>query len=727
MRNLLLDILGDGTREGCRVVETELDFVRALQGDSSPLLVRGKSLCRWALALWEARGWPVERLFSPVDELLWVCPDLSREQAQMLLEHNRSALTLVPRPLSMRRVSEAVFPSDLWRQFPSPQHAARWLLWLDDHDPPDFAAPILRAWTLLWRAQAKGPERAIYDAMDASGARMLLATWLGYAEDDRRLDLPAFPVEVPPKLLQAAERVWMPRIIQTRGRYFDGISKRPLPMCMLEKAAEMAFQYYCTNPAHLTEEAVRSLVDHISSSQLLVLRKILPPPIPRDQPQDPSGTLTWFNEEYLPYKQWAMQSENLAASEKARSLAAAFVSWYLSYYPRAIANGDENVIYFRSARVQAHVSDGIILLVILDGLNVADATVLMRQIVTRQQRMTLSLNGLAFAPVPTVTEICKPAVSSGCAPRDVSRRTPNPRVRVLPEGKDPTTELAGAKPGEIFVWTLAEPDKTYHGKADAKTILHQVEGVLQACAVRIAEACQRVPSHLNLKVIVTTDHGRLLGDSSKSHPVPQGMISHQRAAWGRCDLSFSASGINLDASGQIAYLNGPRFGMSDVDHCAVVLTDAAFQTNDGRAGVDHFPHGGLFPEEVVVPWFEMLRDVEIPPVTCTASGKAKEGSEGQVTVGIVNPSQIELRVLALSLVFGKKRHEISLNQSIPALCERALVVAIREWPSKHEALAGTATARLRMPTGSEFSVEVELDMDSEGFYIRGEDILGDLS
>jgi hypothetical protein len=55
------------------------------------------------------------------------------------------------------------------------------------------------------------------------------------------------------------------------------------------------------------------------------------------------------------------------------------------------------------------------------------------------------------------------------------------------------------------------------------------------------------------------------------------------------------------------------------------------------------------------------------------------------------------------------------------------VGAISEWPSKHEALAGTATARLRLPTGSEFSIEVDLDMDSEGFYIRGEDILGDLS
>ncbi|HUT58255.1 MAG TPA: hypothetical protein VNA25_10450, partial [Phycisphaerae bacterium] len=576
-------------------------------------------------------------------------------------------------------------------------------------------------------AQAKGPEAAIYDAMDASGARRLLAVWLGYATDDRRLGLPAFPVEVPNKFLQAAEGVWMPRIIQTKGRYFDGISKRPLPMCILEKAAELTFQYYCTNPSHLTEEAVRSLVDHISSSQLLVLRNILPPPVPREMPQHPTTALTWFREEYLPYKQWTTQSGSPAAGEKASSLAAAFVSWYLSYYPRAIANGDENVIYFRSARAQAHVSDGVVLLVILDGLNVADATVLMRQIVTRQPRMTLSLNGLAFAPVPTVTEICKPAVSSGCAPRDVLRRTPNPRVRMLPEGKDPTAELAGAKSGEIFVWTLAEPDKTYHGKADAKTILHQVDGVLQACAVRIAEACQRVPSHLSLKVIVTTDHGRLLGDSRKSHPVPQGMTAHQRAAWGRCDLSFPASGISLDAEGQIAYLNGPRFGISNTDHCAVVLTDAAFQTNDGKAGVDHFPHGGLFPEEVIVPWFEMLRDAEKPAVTCKISGKAREGCEGQVAIEFVNPGQIGVRVLAVSFVFGKERREINLDHDIPAIGQRTLVGTIRDWPSKHDALAGTATARLKLPTGSEFVVEADLAMDSEGFYIRGEDILGDLS
>jgi hypothetical protein len=297
----------------------------------------------------------------------------------------------------------------------------------------------------------------------------------------------------------------------------------------------------------------------------------------------------------------------------------------------------------------------------------------------------------------------------------------------LPEGKDPTVGLRSANSEQVFVWTLAEPDKTYHGKADAKTILHQVDGVLQACATRIAEACQLVPSHLSLKVIVTTDHGRLLGDSQKSLPVPQGMTAHQRAAWGRCDLSFPTSGISLDANGQVAYLNGPRFGISDIDHCAVVLTDAAFQTNDGKAGVDHFPHGGLFPEEVVVPWLEMVRDAEMPAVVCKVSGKAREGAEGRVVVEFVNPSQIEVRVLALSFVFGKKRREIDFSYDLPALCQKTFDGTMREWPSKHEVLDGSAMAKLKLPTGLEFMVEVDLDMDSEGFYIRGEDILGDLS
>ena len=62
-----------------------------------------------------------------------------------------------------------------------------------------------------------------------------------------------------------------------------------------------------------------------------------------------------------------------------------------------------------------------------------------------------------FAPIPTVTEICKRAILRGCPPRDVERQPENPRVHPIPEGRDAASTLAAATPGSVVIWTLAEP------------------------------------------------------------------------------------------------------------------------------------------------------------------------------------------------------------------------------------------------------------------------------
>lgn len=723
-----MDVRGAAIQpDGCIVVETEIDLLRALRGHPSPLLVRGKSLGRWACALWEARGWHVRQLFSPVDELLLACPDLSYEEANLLLEHHGRALALTPRPLNLRRVSEAVFPSDLWRREPSLDHAARWLLWLDETDPPAYTSPIVSTWALRWRSISTGPEVLVYEAVDARRARELLAAWLGYAAEGLP-SLPAFPVQVPDRCVEAAEEYWLPQIIKTKGRYFDTVNGRSLPVCMVEKAAELVFQYYRENPADLTEDCVRGLADHILPVHLQALRSILPPPPPADAPSEAPAVVSWFRNEYLFYRQWAMQANSPAAKAKARDLCSQFSSWYLSYYPSAIARGDENIIYFRSAKAQSHPSEDVVLLVILDGLSVADAATLLRYIRQHTSRMTPSANDLVFSPIPTVTEICKPAIICGCAPRDVSSNLTRPNVQVISEGKDPTAELEESAGGDIFVWTLAEPDRTYHSRADRRVILHQVDAALRSCAARISEACQRVPSHLRLKVIVTSDHGRLFEDSERLHAVPSGMVSHQRAAWGPCNKTFPATGFSIETSQQIAYLNGPRFGVSNQANCAIVLSEAAFHTNDGKTGVEQFAHGGLFPEEVIVPWIEMLRDAEAPAVSLKATGKAREGGEGKIAIEAVNSSRIALQVVSVDFIFGRRPPQrIHLEHELPALSQRAYVVGISDWPSRRDALSGRAAASLRPPGGPEFRVDVELAIDSEGFYVEDVDILGDLS
>ncbi|MCE5327915.1 MAG: hypothetical protein LLG01_16025 [Planctomycetaceae bacterium] len=726
MRELLLDIHGEANPvPGCRRIETELDFLQALSEGKSPVLVCGEHLCEWAGAIWQARGWRVQRLTSLVDELLLACPDLSREQARVLSEHH-GELRLQARPLTLQRITEIMFPSQMWRRYPDISHAAEWLLWLDENAPPVQYHPILRGWAMRWRSEVAGPEAMLYSADDAQRARELLSAWLGYS--DIEMVLPVFPLPVPQRHADAAAQKWLPRIIDTRGRYFGEIRQRPLPLCMTERAAELTCQYYHQNPSELSEKALTELSDYILPNAFFALQQILPPPVPAEPPVDPGAIKKWFKKEYLPFRQWLVRGENVAGRSSADTLCRQFASWYLGFYPRAIARGDDCIAYFKAALVPAQCEDNVVLLVILDGLQATDGATLLRHLRQQHTRLTASVDDLVFSPIPTVTEVCKPALVRGCAPRDSSAaRIPN-NVKILSEGRDPTAELEQAVAGRVFVWTLAEPDQTYHAKADRHVLLQRVEGVLRTCAERILAATKQVPSHLKLKIIVTTDHGRLFQSSERACPIPLGMTAHQRAAWGRSSRALPPSGVSIEEEQQIAYLDGPLFGISNEGDCAIVLSEKSFFMSDGKSGTEQFAHGGLFPEEVIVPWIELLRDVEGPNAVAKITGKAREGAEGRLTVAVTNSSQISLQATWLEIAFGtaQPRH-FELDHEIAPLTKREYVISVADWPAKPNAISARAWIGIRPPAGPEIRIETEVVLDSEGFYVQDADILGDLT
>ena len=136
-----------------------------------------------------------------------------------------------------------------------------------------------------------------------------------------------------------------------------------------------------------------------------------------------------------------------------------------------------------------------------------------------------------MSPIPTITETSKKALIHGCTPRDAvdeDSSAMSDSVRFVSENQDLAAELGKATIGSFFVWSNLEPDRTYHTNADKQALLDKVDGALRTLADRIVKAASEVPAHLRLRIIVTTDHGRLLGPSKRTIPVPEGMESHQR-------------------------------------------------------------------------------------------------------------------------------------------------------------------------------------------------------
>lgn len=729
MRKLYLDKKADcEPPPGATIVATEVEFLRMFAGEGD-LVARGAALCRWAGNVWLGRGWPVLPLLSPVDELSDCAVGAEQGQVAQFYEENARVLRQIGRPFRLRDVLEAIYPDAIWRGHPSVRHAASWLVWLDQTDPPPTVLPLLRTQAMLWRATSRGPELLLYDAYDAAKAREFLGSWLGYGATELSADLPPFPLEVPRRHLDAATRTWRSQMVRSQGLYVQDLLKSKTPRRVREKAAEIAFDYYGTHRGDLSQEVIRLLADYLLPEATAELRKWLPPPRPEDPPNDVPGLRRWFTEEYLPFRQWCLLSQDAEGLARAEEVARAFARWFLGFYPAAMAGGNQAMAFVRSSTARAGDRQEVTLLVITDGLSLMDAETVMREITAQDARLTVCRNDLLFAAIPTITGVCKPALLHGCTPRDAANLpSGEPRgARLLSENQDPAQALKAAVAGDFFIWSHVEPDRTYHSHADTVTLLEKVRGIVRMIAARVVAAAAAVPAHQRLRIIVTTDHGRFLGKSERGIAVPAGMQSHQRVAIGPSGGAAGGSGYAMREDEGTVLVDGRRFGISDADDALVVLSSRAFCANDGRAGVEHFPHGGLAPEESMIPWVEIVRDVEPPNIECKASGACREGRSGQIKVHCVNAGQVDVTLEAFELKFrDKPKVEIRANVALARMSEQTVTGTLDDWPTPSDLRAASAVARIRLPVGDKTTVLVELDLKSEGFYSR-DNILGDLT
>ena len=729
MRRLYLDRKADcESPAGVAVVDTETGFLDACgcQGD---LVVRGETLCRWAAKVWLGRGWPLSTLMSPVEELAECAVGAEEGQLAQFYEENAGKFSQIARPLKLQPVLETIYPNSMWHTHPSLEHAARWLVWLDETDPPATVLPLLRTQAMLWLATANGAEASLYNAHNAQVAREMLAGWLGYGDDLQAGDLPPFPLDVPTKHLAMAKRRWSARIVQSQGECVADLIRRRLPRRVRETAAELAFQYYKEHRGDLTQDIIRMLADYLSPQATDSMRSWLPPPSPGPLPSAINDLFRWFKDEYVPYRRWCLYSEDSIGLQLASDLAREFAVWYLGFYPGAVAGGNHNLAFVRSGKMRSQVRDSVTLLVVADGLCVTDAEALVREIASRDQRLTLSASELLMSPIPTITETSKMALIHGCTPRDAASLDSSAmsnNVRFVAENQDLAAELCEASSGSFIVWSNLEPDRTYHTHAEMQPILDKVNGALRTLADRIVKAASAVPAHLRLRIFVTTDHGRLIGSSKRTLAVPVGMESHQRAALGKAGKILPEDGCLIDESGHYALIDGRRYAISDTRDCAVAISGDSFLTNDGKTGCEWFPHGGLYPEEVLIPWCELDRDAEPPNVVCKATGSAREARKGDIELHFANAGPVDVTVLNVELQFrDKQKVQIIFNETLPRQHQVTVMGVIEDWPTPFDLRVAAGVARLRLPIGDVVDVSVELDLKSEGFQDRS-NILGDL-
>jgi len=703
MASIILDPEKDATPPvGHIVLETEVDFLREATSGKS-LFIRGKKISKWARAFYSGRGIPYSEQASPVRKLCEIYDKLSRDQAAYIVQmlgKNVSKLETY----TAREILNSCFPVSLWNEPTSIQHAAKWLLWLDEIEPDSAFTPLFKANSIAW-GQTSPNLTEIYEVIDYPSGRKVLQKWLGVEISPFLNKYGAFPLSVPDKWVKIQDDSWRKNIVETKGTFFGELLYTPIEWQFKHKVAEATLSYLETHAK--TENFEPAIFDQVSrflsGNDLIRLRKIQPINLPSGMPDEPISIIKWFTDEYLPYREWQSATNNVEAYKEILDLGKAFGLWYLDFYPKAIT-AKKYLSFYKSKYLKEENTEHVILLVILDGLHALDARFLKDCLLRAQDNRKLELTELSysFAPIPTVTDFAKGALLHGVQPAFM--KDFDMLGEVFSEQKSPIDRLQNSEPGDLVIWRIQEPDYTYHKENSSANLRKNIEGELSSIAGKIVEIAEKIQFSIPLQIVVSTDHGRFLGVSERTVDTPEGMEAHGRAAWGKAEASYDKSGYVIN--GDIAYLSKERFGLID-DDAAIILSDHAFRHNIYKREISS--HGGVFPEEVLIPWMVFERNVIPPNLDLTVSGEGAANNEGELKISVINPSSIQVVIFALELEFGgDNKYYIATSQDILGLDKQEFLITIPNWPSSDQIALGQAHIMYRLPSGEEIKQEIDL-------------------
>jgi hypothetical protein len=516
---------------------------------------------------------------------------------------------------------------------------------------------------------------------------------------------------MPAWVVERLETEWKVLAVHSRGGFFHELLDAEAPRFILKPAAAVCSKYYRNNPEALSPDIVRLMNPYLSLQDWELLQSLLPATDPGPNPPTLAEVCDWFVQQYLPYR--ARNRNRTEYSDRICVLAREFGLWCLRFYARAIAGGPGGSLlsWSRTAELENN-SSSVNLLVVLDGLGFTDAKQVTQYITDEIPRLSMDRLEIVLSPLPTITYFAKPALTRGVSPAQAFEDAEIGVIKT--RDGDVATALDRAHAGTLIIWSLLEPDKTYHTRLEEQALRSEVSGRLLSITQRLARIIEKVSDRQKLRVILTTDHGRLLSTSQRACQVPAGMVAHGRAAWGEASVPFDREGIYVD--GDVAYLNAERFALPDGKHAAVIMSDAAFLMSDGRSGVESFPHGGVFPEEVLIPWAEFTRDRGPLRISFNISGSGMAGALGHVRLNVINTSEIQVEVV--QLVIPALGAPFSISLKVAPFKDGDVQLPVAKWPAAKELHDIEAVVTYVLPTGDRQTARTVASLTAEEMYKR---------
>jgi len=763
---LLLDPCGDApVPPGHILVSSEVEWLRytvlTSQGQIAPVVVRGAALEQWASIWWELAGGMCRKLVSPGEKLRQAVPSLSTPESQALALQLQAAWgeTNWPSPLDLPGVLTALFPeaADLWILEPSAETAdltvatTQWLAWLLKTEVlPVTSESLLRPWIGRWQVEVAAAPYLL--PLSASVAQELLKAWCGlpnptinYQEYQALGLLNECLLPLPAEWLVQAKQTWDDELraqlasvptgseaglivatwwVQTRTAI-----RHP---ALTPVALDLVLRYLDEQPAALSEDLLRALRGSLPAAEYNRLYKQLPPPEPSALPQEPEAVLRWVTDEYLPYRAWQSEQENnSSAAATARKHALEFGEWLLATYPARLAGAThpyQQLYWAQPTRTQPQHANEVVVWVIADGLGWNDARLVSR-LVSEASGGEVSATQATpcFGLLPTITRFTKASVRAGVPYQQTVAR----RVQLNAEAaadvrdrQDPVVRARQLQGGQSLVWKPLQPDEAYHETGELSVVRRNARMALRSIAETIVDIVRAVPRTYTLRVMLTTDHGRMLGAGSREIQVPEGFEAHGRVAYREQPGPAPAASEDIIWLDPATWFNLPCW-------VGVVRDERSFRVRraDGSqaSGPDNFSHGGIWPEEVVVPWLSLARNVAPTRLSGSASGCNRVGITGTVTLQLTHHGdhRVQVRRLALSFSGGIVR-ELPVEGFLPGKQTTTLTLSLSEWPTGQRIGSAAISIVVEQADGEELTFFLSNQLTTDEFQTQGADLLSDL-
>ena len=689
-KRVILDPTGIYSPEpGSIVISTEIEWVEKFFISEGTYWIKGKFLCNWTqewLSIWNLSAYVIEK-DPPIILLRKYVPSIpiNWDDSQIGKWASKLEACTSNHPIAELLEQATGHFEGIWFSSPSSTHLAHWL----SVEVPQEYLPLEAIWQeqIAQNCIDSGLKELadFYLYKDKLG---LLKTWLGLANINNLTNpsiLGLYPLPVPSKLQNEFDNYWEKLILTTKGNILTVLDSNK--HADIKRIASIAYKILIGKKTWITKENVSKLSRYLSYEQCKTLQENLPPYAPEKISSSLSlkEVLKWATESYMPYRYWEKVICD-SATNYSKELAESFVDWILENYPKLKLDPvDESALnYAITSYVKNLCQKYTVLWIVIDGLGWLDHKELIKIITEVTYLKIESAISPLFSILPTKTEYAKWSLYAqlltsnsswsvgsykGFERTTIEKRYTKSNIHLLCE--DLRRNIY-----KLYCWDTDELDKVYHTERDLQHLYKvQRPEVLRKIAKQIEFFVQSAPNPEEVKVVICSDHGQMIGAIPILAEPIGGLTSYGRM------VERNVSDKNL------VVLEAGVFGLPH--DISVVRGEACLGainlTIDKKAlGI----HGGLFPEEVVVGFSVLSPAAQRLPVTVLCQGEGKAKQSGELIITINNPNSIPLTDLMLYIdQIPYTSSGMIIEERIPANGEKQLRIKIRSWPElsiKHE-------------------------------------------